>query len=609
MTVITTDAGRVGSDWSRRYLPLIPVIIALLIALLVLPSALNLPQSNPTQTEEYAPVPPTQKTQPQQGNVSSFSLGNQATIGDTGNGTPPPPPPGHQLGLPPSLTSILQGKTPNTKDCVYDAKGVLRQTEDPLSPPCVAYFSGNNFGTTYQGVSGQEIRILVYLQGDINDVNTCSTPDEMQPGGVYYDLALPPQRQEDCYVSALRVWQQYFNQRYQTYGRFVHFYAYESGTADAPEARTADAADNFATVKPFAVISFVSTYENTYLEAMAQYGVLNFGSFTGRDNAFFNQYPGLIWGYAPSLEQQAANYSSFICQKMAGQPVDFAGAAFNGKPRKYGLIYTTDAGHPELREFKDLVVKSLAQCGIKFAATATFPTDGIAVCGACATSTYSEQNMAEFSADKITSIIWAGGIETSQSVAAAELDYDPEWVLAGDGGYSDGFGTNTFQNSGVWSHAWVITFEPYDPVLAQQVCYQAYKSVDPAAANVDAQDGGCSSYDELRQLFTGIQVAGPKLNPTSIDQGYHAIPPQTSFDPRVPACFYEVGDYTCIKDGVAEWWDPNGVPPGGTQPGCYRAGNYGQRYVTNAWPAGNVLTERQAEDPCSAFGPDFFEQA
>ena len=44
--------------WTRSYPPLALLAIAVLVAVLVLPSSLNLPQSNPTTVLEYAPVPP-----------------------------------------------------------------------------------------------------------------------------------------------------------------------------------------------------------------------------------------------------------------------------------------------------------------------------------------------------------------------------------------------------------------------------------------------------------------------------------------------------------------------------------------------------------------------
>src|SRR5205807_1613108 len=73
----------------------------------------------------------------------------------------PPPPPA--AALPPAI------KTPSTKGCVGKPP---RQTEDPLAPPCVASFSGDNFGATYQGVSKDEISVLFYFDGFINDIGT-----------------------------------------------------------------------------------------------------------------------------------------------------------------------------------------------------------------------------------------------------------------------------------------------------------------------------------------------------------------------------------------------------------------------------------------------------
>ena len=39
----------------------------------------------------------------------------------------------------------------------------------------------------------------------------------------------------------------------------------------------------------------------------------------------------------------------------------------------------------------------------------------------------------------------------------------------------------------------------------------------------------------------------------------------------MPACYYDPGDYTCVKDSVAMYWDPNGSIPGYSGKGCWRA--------------------------------------
>src|SRR5687768_11558330 len=87
-----TDAAPVqakaaGNDWTRKYPPLVTILIALVLAIAVLPSALNLPQTNPTQTLEYAPVPPEESDEPPPaGNLSSLGLGSSSGVAEDAEG-------------------------------------------------------------------------------------------------------------------------------------------------------------------------------------------------------------------------------------------------------------------------------------------------------------------------------------------------------------------------------------------------------------------------------------------------------------------------------------------------------------------------------------------
>jgi hypothetical protein len=86
------------------------LVLAVLAVVIVLPSSLNLPQSNPTTVLEYAPVPPSDEDPPpQQGNVSSLGLPSSRTLA-----LPAPPPP------PPPASGLIQGigARPNQKRCV-----------------------------------------------------------------------------------------------------------------------------------------------------------------------------------------------------------------------------------------------------------------------------------------------------------------------------------------------------------------------------------------------------------------------------------------------------------------------------------------------------------
>jgi hypothetical protein len=594
-------AGGAPPAWVKRYPPLLTLVVALAIAIIVLPSSLNLPQANPATTLELAPVPPTDEKAPPIGNLNQLGLGQSSAI--EGSGAP-----GAGLGgvggLPGQGGQGI-GRPVGTKKCVKLEDGRLHQTEDPLSPPCVAYFDGNNGGATYQGVASDEIRIVFYEDGASFYTPTARGTDNM-PTNQLIDLDDPPKPGEVGQFFTRRYWEKYFEDRFQTYNRHPHFFIYYGGNTGSPEDRQADASQVYAQVKPFATISStgLSGGSDDFLEFMAQRGVLNFGSLSGRPQSFFNRFPKLIWGYPPSTDQMAKNFISAVCRKVVPYPVSFAGANninfANGQPRKLGLIFTNDNRYPALQDLAVVVRNGINACGGNIVSEANFPRNGY-YADTQTLPGFATTNMSKFQNAGVSTIIWAGGVETKQSAAANQLGYTPEWVLLGDG-LQEAISYGQGQDQSTWSHAW--TFTPTVRVVPakEQVCYQAYREVDPSSADSDASGFACLDYDNLRQLFTGIQVAGPKLGPFSIDKGFHAIPSVESPDPRLPACYYEPADYTCVKDMTAMWWDRNDVAPGASQPGCYRMAQGGKRYRTGTWPEGDIGAAKDAtKDPCNVY--------
>ena len=564
------------------------IFVALILAIAVLPSALNLPQTNPTQTLEYAPVPPDEnEPPPPQGNLSALGLGSSSAI-ETGGAE------GGNDELPP-LPPIGKGTSPSVKRCVGNPP---RQTEDPTAPPCVAYFEGDNFGNTYQGVTKEEIRLLVYIDSFIAETGG-SKGQEERPEEEYFDLFQPEDpRGEHLLVEGYRGWQRYFNERFQTYDRVVHFFLYFSARDKSPENRRADAADNYLKIKPFAVLTDANENEVDYVEAMAKKGVLNFGTFSGKSLEFFNKYPKFIWGYQPSLEKQADQYATYVCTKVVNQPTTNAGPEYNGQPRKLGLFHTADENFPNFILLAELVKKRVEQCGGAFEAEATFPT----CCFAQDNGTrpdYAATAAAEFRQKGITTILWTGGIEGNFGKATAASGYYPEWIVLGDGTLDGNNPVRLSGNSAAFdNHAIVVTPEVFEPEIEQQRCYQAFREVNKTRPKSD-MGFICDAYRNLFQLFTGIQVAGPRLGPTSVDKGFHAIPPVRSKDVTTPACFYEKGDYSCVKDAQAEIWDANGAAPGDNRPGCWKSIEGGKRYLPGEWPKGNINAQITGQEPCN----------
>jgi hypothetical protein len=591
-------------EWARKYPPLFVFAIAVLLAVAVLPSALNLPQTNPQETLEYAPVPPEEDDDtPPDGNVSALGLGSSSGISGEGASG------GDGAGGGPIDDETGAGRNPSTKRCVGNPP---RQTEDPLAPPCVPYFEGNNFGATYQGVTRDEIRVLMYVDGGINYTGASDQANRTAPQDKYFDLgkAPDPNNPEHLVVKGFRGWQRYFNERFQTYGRRVHFYVYFAGRGAAnPEGRRGNAADNFVQIKPFAVVSFATEgAEDDYLHAMAKKGVLNFGAFGLRTQAFYNAYPKLIWGYQPSIEQQSQTYSTYLCTKVVPHPVAIAGDVNgdglpdNGKPRKIGMVHTSDSDWPGLVRLAELTKQKVKECGGQVVDSAVFAECCLAQDNGDTQGQQTAANqMAAFKNQGITTILWPGGANGSYVKAAAGISYFPEWIFAGDSQW-DGRSTVFYSQSGpgLDKHAIAVTPNVFQPGLQQQRCYQAFREADPSMPDTDMAYI-CPDYENLFQLFTGIQVAGPKLGPTSMDKGFHSIPQKQSGEPTVPACFYLPGDYTCVKDAQALFWDQQGQAPAENRPGCWRAVQAGQRYLPGKWPAGNVNAQFDGNMPCTGY--------
>jgi hypothetical protein len=292
---------------------------------------------------------------------------------------------------------------------------------------------------------------------------------------------------------------------------------------------------------------------------------------------------------------------------VSGNPVSFAGdPTMTNKSRKFGLLYTTDPNHPELTALAKAVKQDVEACGVSFGDdVATFPYAGYVV-DASYTPEYAASNMARFKQDGVTTILWPAGFETNQSKAASSIQYLPEWIQGGDY-LMEGTSSSASQNQAEWAHARSVTPllpVPVGPVHRNPNCVQAIRSVDPV---VDPKDvnWACNLYEGIRQMFVGIQVAGPKLTPTSMDQGFHAIPAHESTDAFSPACYYLAADYNCVKDAVAQWWDGSAPYANNQGSGCWRMFDSGKRHTSGRWPPGQV-PNTSPNDPCDIYDVGIF---
>jgi hypothetical protein len=59
-----------------------------------------------------------------------------------------------------------------------------------------------------------------------------------------------------------------------------------------------------------------------------------------------------------------------------------------------------------------------------------------------------------------------------------------------------------------------------------------------------------------------------------------------------------------VKDGVAQWWDPQAQSPTSNTPGCWREPQGGKRYINTGWPQEDINSLKNPDinvDPCNGY--------
>lgn len=568
---MTATVTRPASGALRRY----PVLVLLLAAAAVatlLPSALRVPISGPQQTAELAPVPG--KSSHDSGDLAE--LGASATRG-LGSGTGPGSM-GAGGGLEPLIqTEILsepeqgRGTTPPGKRCVGRP---LRQTEDALSPPCVAHYKGNNGGETTKGVTGDEIRVVL--------LSPCATVNFAVD---YWDEDASSQ---DGWNIVFDAYQRYFTERYQLYGRRLHFfgYAFTCGSSAAQQARNA-VVDVDNRWSPFAILIVATGNEAAVADEAAQRGIF-VSQNTGRDTA--QKVAPFLISFPPDFDDRAEIEAAFVCEKLAGGVARFSGNPLDtGKTRKFGIIHDPSSGTGRVAEElifdKDKFLAALERrCNITNVPEATGKSP--------------EQRPTALNALRdqgVTTVLYYAKY-LEWAVSADAIKWYPEWVIGG----TRASGVDARQQPTlVMEHALGTTYSRRRDEIVRQPWYEAFQEACPGCTLSSA--GGPvypRNYDDLTLLMWGVQAAGPKLTPANVDRGLHAIQPRPSPDPYTPATYFAPGNYSWVKDAAMVWWDSQAVDQAGLV-GCYKLVEHGKRYRAHEWSKGDAgFQDRSLDQPC-----------
>jgi hypothetical protein len=451
-------------------------------------------------------------------------------------------------------------------------------------PPCVQWNSTNNGGSTSDGVTSNQIKIIRWL-GFQDD----ATKAILQAYKLSDDDATI-QRSYDAYRA-------YSNHHYQTYGREV---VYEDFPASAvstnDEAMIADAA-KIADKHPFAVIvgNPAAVMPTVLASELNARGILCSGCTVSLSTGYYQENPNIIPGGLPTINEYCEQSAEYIGKRLAGKDAIYAGdelnplQGFKTKKRVFGLMYLNGQMgkvDPEGERGRKICEDAFAQYGVSFAVQLAYLYDP-------GRNQNDVSNMiAQFKAKGVTTIVPI--IDPLSPILitpeATRQNYYPEWFVTGTG-LSDTTTAGRLYDQNQWRHAFGIT--PLWVTWVDVKTSTGYKEYhDARRQDADGTEGVlCNIYRGVaQQLFTGIQMAGPNLTHDSFKAGMFAYPftPEGGGKAALPYVGYTPDLPTAIKDFAEVYYDITATGTderGQAGTGMMMKTDNGARYQVGQWPS------------------------
>lgn len=522
----------------QRYAPFLAVLLVQALLIVVLPSrgqprdalaGLTTDASSGLGTVESAGG-----TGPATGPTSTTSPADADTATPGAGGT--------DGGTQPGGTTPTSGPTsPNgggpggdTSHCTPDGR---QQGVTSFSIACVPKFTGDNGGATYAGVEGDVIRAVLVRNtfGPVVD-------GALSAGG----LAASPEEEE----STMKDFAKFFNKHYESYGRTVEwqYYLAECDMSTSVECARTQARKIKERFDPFIVATSLTVFP-AYHDELSKLGIVNVGGWH-QPASFHDRLRPFHYDWMPDGSRIAVSIGDYWCKKMAGAKAAHAGdVRLRNQQRKLGVVgadseesqivvgetiayiqdncpttkienYKYSGGFDKAGEEFSAMVADMVQKGV---------TTVVCMC------------------DPIRPIFL--------TQAATTAVYFPEHLLSGMGAADHDYFGRLYDQS-QWANAFGPGIQPANVDQNQQDDAKAYADV-----GASYRCFAClANFLWMHLVHIQIQVAGPNLNPLTIEKGTLGLPPIGGFErtgnPLVVLIRFGPGEYTAIADSMETYWDP-----------------------------------------------------
>jgi hypothetical protein len=463
---------------------------------------------------------------------------------------------------PPALAAF-EGEDPlDAPDCDPDTGRIA--VPSLYSPNCVPIWEEgrDNGGATYQGVTGDAIKIAIYVDQE-NAEAAAALEDAL-------GRELTPA--EENAANRVKVFEAY-DALWETYGRTVTYELLDASGAPTDDAAAkADAIRAAEEMGVFAVLGGPSGTK-AFAEELVARQVICIGCAEGYPVESYEEWAPYVWSSSMSTTFRNT-YVRDLVMSLAGKPAEFAGDGIVGTERKFAYVHA-DTIDDAYKPAADQLLADLEDAGIEM-------NDHPYVFDIGTAQETAGTLVARLQSDGITSIVFSGDpfMPYFLGTAATGQDFYPEWILTGSA-FTDTAVAARQYDPAQWEHAFGLS-----TLLAR---------VDPDAT--EGQDSNhvswyfgeeLSTYPDLisaSPLFNGIHLAGPDLTPETFRDGLFSYMPTDDFVTGWGVSYGESvwgqPDYSAADDVTLVWWDPTAVGPhedGAEGAGMYRYVDGGQRY-------------------------------
>lgn len=443
------------------------------------------------------------------------------------------------------------------------------------APPCAEWAPGTpNGGATDRGVTGDKILVIRY-RGQENAATSAALT-----GAGASDSREDTQKQYENFFK-------YFNLHYETYGREVVMKVFDAtGASGNDEAARADAIKMAEEMGAFAVMNAGTVGT----EELARRGVICLCTTT-LSREFYGSLPPYVFSSLPTSEGYGEMAAEYVGKRLAGRNANHAGdPVFKANPRRFGYIWYEGEGgraDPVRKISHDNFVQELAKYNVSLSGDFGYIFD------IAKAPDQADAMVAKFRQERVSTVIL--GVDPLYPIfftqSATKNNYNPEWIILGTALSDTTFFGRTYDKKQMQAAFGISPLYVSWADVRTSPGWKEYHHADPTAdPNDTGPNNGRVAVNVNRSgvaiLFSGIHMAGPKLDQDSFSQGLLNLPP-IGGAPARPLIKFTRQDPTAIKDFNEIFWDStfsgrDEVNKDGV--GAFLHVDGGKRYQKGQWP-------------------------